>query len=117
MNTPACLTDASVTYGNDCTDLDDWQKYANPWTITLTTEHGTESFSYWTGSARTDEPTIPDVIHCLVMDAQMLEQEPEHFNYVLGKKVEANNEKLAKLFGTYWLTLKEMNEEEIDEVF
>lgn len=51
----------SVAYGNDAPSdsLDDWRRSAHPWTITVETAVGRESFHYWTGElageARPDE--------------------------------------------------------------
>ena len=115
------LQDASVQYGIDFTpeelaDRDKWQKKAHPWTFTLTTCNGTEEFWYFTGESITDDPTVPELIASLVIDAHYLTEDDE-ITYKLGKKIEANTEKCKRLFGSYWDTLMSMDEDEIAEVF
>ena len=114
------LQSAEVVYGQDIKDvseLKDWQKDANPWTITLTTELATHSFPFWTGKAVTEDPSVPDLIYSLVMDSLFLEQEPEEVSYPTGLAIKENDRKCEELFGSYWETLKAMDEEEIYEVF
>ena len=114
------LQSAEVVYGQDIKDaseLQDWHKDSNPWTITLTTELATHAFPFWTGEAVKDEPTVADLIYCLVMDSLHLEQEPEEVSYPVGCSIKDNDRKMRELFGSYWDTLRAMDEDEIFEVF
>ena len=116
------LTSAEVVYGQDITDVselkrDDWRKDANPWTITLTTDRCSQSFAFWTGQGCTEDPSVPDLIHSLVMDSNYLEQEPEEVSYPVGCSIKDNDRKMRELFGPYWDTLRAMDEDEIFSVF
>lgn len=68
---------AEVTYGNnapyDAKD-DDWRRTAHPWTIVLRLGRRRLTVPFWTGSARTDEPTAADVLGCLASDARLGEE-------------------------------------------
>jgi hypothetical protein len=112
----ACLLKAEVTYGTE--EPAPWSSDADGWTFELTTEHGTESFSFYVGRGQEGrEPEVWELIHCLVSDQNYLENEPDEVTYALGLKITANSEKMQRLFGSYWQTLLQMDEEEISEVF
>jgi len=114
---PAYLSDVAISYGVD-TETPEAMQGMDPWTVTLTTEHGSESFPYFRGKGHHGaEPEVWEVIHCLVSDASFLECEPEECSYPVGKAIEANNQKMAALFGSYWETLRAMDEDEIRAVF
>ena len=114
---PAYLSDVSISYGVDI-ETPEAMQGMDPWTVTLTTEHGSESFPYFMGKGHHGaEPEVPDVICSLVSDASFLECEPEECSYPVGKAIEANNQKMAALFGSYWETLQAMDEDEIRAVF
>ena len=116
-STAAYLSDASISYGVE-SDIPEAMQGMDPWTVTLTTEHGSESFPYFMGKGHNGaEPEVPDVICSLVSDASFLECEPEECSYTVGKAIEANNRKMAHLFGSYWETLQAMDEDEIRAVF
>lgn len=121
MTETNCLIASAVTYGNDAdwSDLSDWQRKANPWTITLTnSEHHVESFYFWTGVGLTEEPSVADLINCLVSDSLYLQDEPEELTYASGKAIEVQTEKAIRLFGRdYWFHLVELNEEERSALF
>lgn len=115
------LERAEVIYGIDikpaeAKSLSKWQQDAHPWTFILYTSRSKEEFWFFTGKAW-GEPTVPELIHSLVLDHNMLESEPEEISYPVGKAIEANSAKARKLFGPYWDTLLQMSEEEIEEVF
>jgi len=117
LSTAAYLSDVEISYGVD-SDIPQAMQGMDPWTVTLITEHGSESFSYFVGKGHKGaEPEVPDVIYSLVSDASFLESEPDQVTYETGKAIEANNAKLAHLFGSYWETLRYMDEDEIREVF
>jgi hypothetical protein len=65
----------SVTeYGNTQTErhydtLDDWQKQANPWTITLRRGRKRMTVPFFTGPAITEEPDAKDALNALLLDA------------------------------------------------
>jgi len=40
-------------------------------TITLTTAKGTQTFPFFQGSAHTEDPTLVDVLYCLISDARV----------------------------------------------
>lgn len=121
--TTKCLTASAVTYGNDAdwSDLTEWQRDADGWTISLTNDEGeSEEFYFWTGQGLRGkgEPTVADLVQCLIGDARFLEDEPDEVNYATGKAIEAQTEKAMRLFGRdYWFRLMEMSEEEIKEIF
>jgi hypothetical protein len=113
---PACLTDVQLTYGTD--EESSWATDADGWTFELTTDHGTEAFSFWVGRGQNGrEPEVWELIHCLVSDQQYLDSEPESVSYGLGQKITANSQKMQRLFGRYWQTLLEMDEDAIVEAF
>ena len=113
---PAYLSDVSISYGVD--EIPSNMKDMDPWTVTLTTEYGSESFPFFLGKGHHGaEPEGPDVIYSLVSDASFLESEPEEVSYPVGKAIEANSRKMAHLFGSYWETLQAMDEDEIRAVF
>ena len=117
LSTAAYLSDVEISYGVD-TDIPQAMQGMDPWTVTLITEHGSESFPFFMGRGHNGaEPEVPDVICSLVSDASYLESEPDQVTYETGKLIEANNAKLAHLFGSYWETLRRMDEDEIREVF
>ena len=117
LSTAAYLSDVEISYGVD-SDIPQAMQGMDPWTVTLITEHGSESFPYFMGKGHNGaEPEVPDVICSLVSDASYLECEPDQVTYETGKVIEANNAKLAHLFGSYWETLRRMDEDEIREVF
>jgi len=117
LSTAAYLSDAQISYGVD-TDIPQAMQSMDPWTVTLTTEHGSESFPYFMGRGHNGaEPKVADLIYSLVSDASYLECEPDQVTYETGKAIEANNAKLAHLFGSYWGTLQQMDEDQIREIF
>jgi len=117
LSTAAYLSDVQISYGVDA-DVPEPMQFMDPWTVTLTTEHGSESFPYFMGKGHNGaEPEVADLIYSLVSDASYLECEPDQVTYETGKVIEANNAKLAHLFGSYWGTLQQMDEDEIREVF
>ena len=112
----ACLLSAVVSYGTE--EENSWDASADGWTFELRTEYGTEEFSYWLGRGHQGrEPEVSELVLSLVSDAQYLESEPEEVSWLLGQKISANSEKMARLFGSYWRQLLGMSEEEIAEVF
>ena len=117
LSTAAYLSDVEISYGVD-SDIPQAMQGMDPWTVTLITAHGSASFPYFMGRGHNGaEPEVPDVICCLVSEASYLECEPDQVTYETGKLIEANNAKLAHLFGSYWETLRYMDEDEIREVF
>ena len=112
----ACLLSAVVSYGAE--EENSWDASADGWTFELKTEYGAETFSYWLGRGHQGrEPEVFELVLSLVSDAQYLENEPEEVSWLLGQKISANNDKMARLFGSYWQQLLGMSEEEIEEVF
>lgn len=59
---------SEVTYGNNVKELDDWQKRAHPWTVTLKNGRKRMTTAFFTGEAL-GEPSTFDVLWCLVSDA------------------------------------------------
>lgn len=62
---------ADVTYGGP-EPTDDWQRSANPWTVTLRRGRRRLTTPYWTGSAL-GEPSAADVLGALMLDASSVE--------------------------------------------
>lgn len=115
--TAAYLSDLSISYGVEG-DTPEAMQGMDPWTLTLTTEHGSESFPFFKGKGHNGaEPEVAELIHCCVMDASMLECEPELIDETTAAAIETNSAKMARLFGTYWQTLQRMEEDEIFAVF
>ena len=48
LSTAAYLSDVQISYGVD-TDIPQAMQGMDPWTVTLITEHGSESFPYFMG--------------------------------------------------------------------
>lgn len=65
---------AEAEYGNDATDLDDWQESANPWTVTLRRKRRQLTVNYWTGTAITEDPDAETVLGSLLSDASSADQ-------------------------------------------
>ena len=84
-----------------------------PWTVTMTTQRGTESFAFYVGRSVETAPTAFDVIYASVMDQNFLESEPERVDWPTGKSIEANSAKMAAVFGDYWVNLQCMDEEQL----
>ncbi len=59
---------SQIEYGNNVTDLDEWQQSSNPWTVTLRYQRRQMTVNFWTGSAL-GEPSTADVLECLFSDA------------------------------------------------
>lgn len=112
MTTTKTLLTTEVRYGVEGEIPGDF-KNSHPYTVSMTTANGTESFAFYMGQALTREPTAFDVIHSCVMDQLYLENEPEQVSWLIGKAIEANSAKMAKLFGGYWTRLQCMDEEQL----
>jgi hypothetical protein len=59
---------SEITYGNNMTNLDEWQQKAHPWTVTLKNGRKRMTVPFFTGQAL-GEPTTSDVLWCLISDA------------------------------------------------
>jgi hypothetical protein len=75
---------ATVTYGNDATDLDPWQTDANPWTVEFTTATGSASVHYWTGPAISEDPDPEEVLDCVRSDASYADEDLADFLVDMG---------------------------------
>lgn len=63
---------AETCYGGDSIDwseLDEWQRSAHPWTVTLHFRRRQMTTSFFMGSALTHEPTASEVLGSLLLDA------------------------------------------------
>jgi len=115
-NTTAYLSAVEITPGVE--KFSQLMKGMDPWTVTLTTEHGSESFPFYVGKGHNGaEPEVADLIHCMVADASCLECEPEMCSKETAAVIRENSRKMARLFGCYWETLQAMDEEEIFAAF
>ncbi len=56
LSTAAYLSDVEISYGVD-SDIPQAMQGMDPWTVTLITEHGSESFPYFMAGATT-EPNL-----------------------------------------------------------
>ena len=114
---PAYLSNVAISYGVDNATPEAMQGM-DPWTVTFTTEHGSEAFPFFMGKGHYgEEPEVWEVIHCMVADASCLECEPEICSEETADAIRENNRKMAALFGSYWETLQAMDEDEIRAVF
>ena len=59
--------------------MDDWQKKAHSYKITLIYQGRKYSFDYWQGIGCKDEPTSESVLYCLLSDASCMEDTYEAF--------------------------------------
>lgn len=59
-----------VTYGvkTDWNKLDEWQQKAHPYTVTLKYDRKQMTTAFFMGPALSHEPTLEDVMPCLLMD-------------------------------------------------
>jgi len=118
---------STFTYGNNVKNLDDWQKDANPWTITL--KNGTKKMTvpYFTGQA-VEMIKTEDVLWCLVSDANMTADGFDWFCSCYGysddsrkaetlyKQCEQTRRKLEKFLGGSFAEIMAMDEGEINEL-
>ena len=126
-HTIGLLTQSRVLAGVDLqwSELTDWQKKADGWTIELCSTLTTESqpgvwpaFHYWKGKGcKGEPPTVSDLISSVVSDCLYLESEPEEVSYRVGCQIKHNEQKMQLLFGDFWEDIKGYSEEEITEAF
>jgi hypothetical protein len=53
---------------------DDWQKQATGYRVQLRYARRAMSLDFWQGSAHTDDPTVSDVLSCLLSDSMAVDQ-------------------------------------------
>lgn len=123
------LNHAEISYGVDLplSELSDWQREADGWTIRLASTISSEhygpgvwpEFHFWKGKGHKGEPpTVADLIQSVASDCSYLESEPEQVSYPTGKAIEHNQSKMRRLFGhQLWERIKSYSEEEIEEAF
>lgn len=78
---------AKAVYGNKSADtgkLEEWQRAAQPWTVTLRYQGRRLTVEFWQGQAHTEPPTAADVLSCLITDTDCGEREFEEFCSDLG---------------------------------
>jgi hypothetical protein len=98
---------SSTPYEN----MDDWQKNAHSYRITLIYQGRKHTLDYWQGIGCKDEPTAESVLYCLLSDASCLNESFEDFCSNCGydndsmnakriyNKVVKQTEKLKNLLG------------------
>ena len=116
------LTHSDIRRGVDlpCSELSDWQREADGWTITLASSICPEhEFHYWKGTAhKGNPPTVADLIQSVASDSNYLDDVPEELNYRTGKAIEHNDRKMRALFGhQLWERIRRYSAEEIEEAF
>jgi hypothetical protein len=91
--------------------LDQWQREATGYTITIGYDRRKASFDYFTGPAITDDPELDDVMSCLASDANAGQQsfrdfcddfgydEDSRSAYRTWQACQLTHSKLARLFG------------------
>ena len=96
----------------DWDKLDEWQKKAHPYTVTLKYDKRQMTIPFFMGSALTHEPTDTDVIPCLLADYSVVNESFEDFCMNFGydedsrkaekiyNQCQKNGKKLEKLFGS-----------------
>lgn len=103
-----------VNYGvkTDYDKLDEWQKKAHPYTVTLKYDRKQMTIPFFMGPALSHEPTDKDVLPCLISDYSVLGESFEDFCGNFGydedsRKAEKvynqclrNGKKLERLFGS-----------------
>lgn len=119
---------SSVTYGNNKTNLDEWQQTANPWTVVLKNGRKTLTVPFFTGRGFTGEPKTSDVLWCIVSDANYVCDGFEWFCGCLGydtdsRKAEAifkdclaYDKKLKKFLGDNYSHVMGMDEGELNAI-
>lgn len=60
-------------FNGDFNTLSKWQRSANQYTVTISRGEVSQEFHYFKGQALNDEPTLDEVLECLVSDWQTLE--------------------------------------------
>jgi hypothetical protein len=102
-----------VTYGvnKDWNKLDEWQQKAHPYTVTLKYDRKQMTVPFFMGSALSHEPTLEDVMPCLLSDLSLSDYDFEGFCHEFGydedsrkayktfQAVQKNGKKLEKLLG------------------
>jgi hypothetical protein len=93
-------------------ELDQWQREATGYTITLTYAGRKQQFDYFTGPAITDDPDLDGVMSCLVSDATAGQatfrdfcddfgyDEDSRRAYATWQACQRTWDKLARLFGS-----------------
>lgn len=66
---------ASLPYNK----MDDWQKNAHNYRVTLKYQRRAYTFDFFMGSANTDEPSSEGTLECLLSDASSADQDFESF--------------------------------------
>jgi hypothetical protein len=91
--------------------LDQWQRDATGYTITIGYDRRKATFDYFTGPAITDDPDLDGVMSCLVVDAQSGQysfrdfcgdfgyDEDSRSAYRIWQACQSTYNKLARLFG------------------
>lgn len=123
------LTHSKISRGVNLplSELLDWQRRADGWTIQLASTLSQErlgadnwlEFYFWKGFLHNGEPpTVADLIQSIASDCNYLESEPESVSYQIGKAIEHNESKMCQLFGhQLWERIKGYSDEEIEETF
>lgn len=96
---------------NDWDSLDDWQKRAHNYRVTLKYKGRQMSLDFFMGELNTDEPDAEGVLDCLLSDASGIDQDFESWASDLGydtdsrkaeaiyKECQKQTEKLKRLLG------------------
>ena len=123
------LTHSEIRRGVDLkpSELDEWQKKADGWTIRLCSDISAEHFGpgvwpefhFWKGRGHNGEPpTVADLIYSIASDCSFLESEPDQVTYEVGKRIEHNENKMRKLFGhQMWERIKAYDDDELQTAF
>ena len=108
---------AQTTYGNTKTNLDDWQKTANPWTVILKNGKKRLTVPFFTGQGLTSEPSADSVLWCIVSDANLGEYDFNWFCDTLGYDSDSRTaEKIHRECQTWRKKLKRFLGDSFDQV-
>lgn len=79
LKTLCRLVTATVKGGAKTKNLNDWQKTANGYSVTLKFQGRQTTVDFWMGSAHTNDPTAYDVLYCVLSDASASDMSFEDF--------------------------------------
>lgn len=94
-----------VKYGNNSANnkwdtLDEWQKNAHPWTVTLKYDRRQMTLEFWTGQGTTTDPQTADVVFCIANDSTSYENAPSFEEWALDMGYDQDSRKAYKIYRT-----------------
>lgn len=78
--------------------LDDWQKSATPYTVTLIHDKKQMTVPFFMGMAHTSEPRKSDVIPCLLSDYSLIESSRNFEDFCSSLGYDSDSRKAEKIY-------------------